>query len=191
MMRRTMMRTRRIGLAQTVGGELHRFDDLAIAGAAADISRDRLDNILARRRVGVLQQRMRGEDHAGRAIAALQAVGLAERVLDHAEFAGRRRKPLDRGDLVAIGLHGEHQAGAHRLAIEQHGAGAAHAVLAAGMGAVEQKILAQRIEQCLARLDVGGAVRAVDAQFDFHRAPPVGSGGGIGRAPVRGRECRA
>ena len=103
------------------------------------------------------KQRVRGQDHAGRAIAALQAVGFAERILDHAEFARRRRQAFDRRDLVAVGLHREHQAGAHRLAVDQHRAGAADAVLAAGMGAVEQKILAQCVEQRLARLDIGGA----------------------------------
>ena len=109
-------------------------------------------------RVGVdrlLQQRVRRQNHAGGAVAALQAMGLAERVLDHAEFARRGREALDGGDLVAVGLHREHQAGSHRFAIEQHRAGAADAVLAAGMGAVEQEILAQRIEQRLARLDIG------------------------------------
>ena len=83
---------------------------------------------------------------------------------------GRRRQTLDGGDLVAVGLHREHQAGTHRLAIDQHGAGAADAVLAAGMRAVEQEILAQHIEQRLARLDIGGPADAVDAKLDFHRA---------------------
>src|SRR3954451_18520030 len=40
------------------------------------------------------------------------------------------------------------------------------------MGAIEQEILTQRIEQRLARLDLRGAVGAIDMQFDFHRAPP-------------------
>ena len=59
--------------------------------------------------VGMLQQRMRGQDHARRAVAALQTVGLAERILNDAEFARGRRETFDRGDLVAIGLHREHQ----------------------------------------------------------------------------------
>ena len=133
---------------------MHGFDDLAVTGAAADIAGDRFHDVLARRLDRLLQQRMRGQDHAGGAVAALQAMGFAERILDHAEFARRRRQALDGGDLVAVGLHREHQAGPHRLAVDQHGAGAADAVLAAGMGAVEQKILAQRIEQRLARLDL-------------------------------------
>ncbi len=135
----------------------------------------------------VLQQRVRGQDHAGRAVAALQAVGFAERVLDDAEFARRRRQTLDGRDLVAVGLHREHQAGSYRLAIDQHRAGAADAVLAAGMGAVEQKILAQRVEQRLARLDIGASSDAVDAQIDFHRAPFAGLADALSRACSRAR----
>ncbi len=84
---------------------------------------------------------------------------------------GAGASAFDGRDLVSVRLHREHQAGAHRLAVDQHGAGAADAVLAAGMGAVQKKILAQRVEQRLARLDIGGTADAVDAQVDFHRAP--------------------
>src|SRR5262249_48029271 len=76
-------------------------------------------------------------------------------------------------DLIAVGLHRQHQAGADRLAIEQDGAGAADAMLAAGVGAVEQEILTQCIEQRLAWLDLGGAADAVDAQIDLHCTSPL------------------
>ena len=153
-----------LALRKPLGGELDGLDDLAVAGAAADIARDRLDDVLAGRASGVLQQRMRGQDHAGRAIAALQAVGFAERILEHAEFARRRREAFDGRDLVAVGLHREHQAGPHRLAIEQHRAGAADAVLAAGMGADQEQILAHGVEQRLARFDVDVARATVHLQ---------------------------
>ena len=67
--------------AHALGGERDGLDDLRIAGAAADVAGDRLDDLLARRRRILRQQRVRGEDHRRRAIAALHAVGLAERVL--------------------------------------------------------------------------------------------------------------
>ena len=63
-------------------------------------------------------------------------------------------QPFDGADLSAVGLHREHQAGAHRLAVDQHGAGAAHAVLAADMRAGLPAILADRIGQRAARLDL-------------------------------------
>ena len=125
---------------------------------------------------------MRGKDHGGRAITALQAVGLAERILNHAEFARRRRKSFDGRDVVAVGLYREHQAGSHRLAVDQHGAGPADAVLAAGVGAVEKKVFAQRVEQRLAWLDISGTDDTIDAQVNLHRASPAGLAVALSRA---------
>jgi hypothetical protein len=62
-------------------------------------------------------------------------VGLAKRILHHAQFTRRRRQTLDRGDLVAVGLNGEHETGPRRLAVYQHRAGAADALLATGVAA--------------------------------------------------------
>src|SRR5271155_3377107 len=98
-------------------------------------------------------------------------MGFAEGVLDHTEFAWRRRKTLDCRDLIAIGLDREHQTGPNRLTIGKHRARPTDAVLAAGVGTVEQKILTQYVEQCLTRLNIGGTAGTVDAQIDFHRAP--------------------
>ena len=106
------------------------------------------------------KQRVRGEDHRRRAIAALHAVGLAERVLQRRQLARPRRQALDGGDGVAVGLHREHQAGAHRRAVDQHRAGAADAVLAAGMRAGEQELVAQAVEQARARLDLDRVLSA-------------------------------
>src|SRR5438132_9330396 len=55
------------------GGRLDRFDDLGIAGAAADVAGDaEADLVLAR--IGVLvEQRLRHHDHARGAEAALRA----------------------------------------------------------------------------------------------------------------------
>ena len=63
---------------------------------------------------------------------------------------------------------GEHQAGAHRDAVEQHGAGAADAVLAAGMRAFETERVAQAIEQSGARLDLERLLAAVDVELNAH-----------------------
>ena len=74
-------------------------------------------------------------------------------VLDQAQLARRRRDAFDGGDSVAVGLHREHQAGARRLAVEQHGAGAADAVLAAGMraGEARNRRAGSRAGSCAAR----------------------------------------
>ena len=118
--------------------------------------------------VGLLaQQRMRGGDHARRAEAALQRVMLAERRLQRRQVVVVRQA-LDRDDLGAFGLHREHQAGAHRLAVDQHGAGAADAVLAADMGAGQPQMMAQAIGERQARLDLDLDRLAVDFEFDRH-----------------------
>ena len=99
----------------------------------------------------VAQQIERGHQHARRAEAALQAVVLAERLLQRVERR-RPRQPLDRRHLGAVGLHGEHQARARGLAVDQDRARAADAVLASDVRAGEPEVLAQEVREQLARL---------------------------------------
>ena len=73
---------------------------------------------------------------------------------------------FDGADFLAVGLHREHQAGAHRLAVDDHGAGAADAVLAADMGAGLPAILADGVDQRAPRLDRDGVLAAVDGEGD-------------------------
>ena len=86
--------------------------------------------------------------------------------------------------MVVIGVPSacarEHQAGAHRDAVEQHGAGAADAVLAAGMGAGEIELVAQAIEQRGARLDLDRVHLAVDVEFNAHGLCSPAHGHGVG-----------
>jgi hypothetical protein len=48
-----------------------RIDDRVIAGAAADVARNRLDDLFARRSWIAVEQRLGGHQHAWRAITAL------------------------------------------------------------------------------------------------------------------------
>ncbi len=75
-------------------------------------------------------------------------------------------EPLDRHHLGAVGLHRQHQAGAHRGAVDDHGAGAAHAVLAAEVSSGEPQLVAQAIRQRHARLDLDFHLLAVDFKAD-------------------------
>ena len=98
-------------------------------------------------------------DEAGRAEAALQAVAVAERGLHGRELTGRG-EAFDGRDVVARRLHREQEAGPHGGAVEQHGARAAHAVLAAEMGAGEPAVFAEEVGEGLAlRPRRGGARR--------------------------------
>src|SRR5215207_2408320 len=65
--------------------DLDGFDDPLVSGAAAQVAREPfLDLVEARARV-VLQERVHAHHEPGRAEAALQTVGLAERLLHRAE----------------------------------------------------------------------------------------------------------
>src|SRR5262249_33660667 len=66
----------------------------------------------------------------------------------------------------ALRLHREHQAGAHRFAINDHRAGTADAVLATDMGAGLPAVVADGIDQRLAWLDPDGVAAAVDGERD-------------------------
>ena len=59
----------------------------------------------------------------------------------------RRAQTLDGGDGVAFVHHGERQAGRDAPAADDHGAGAALALVAALLAAGEMQVLAQRVEQ--------------------------------------------
>ena len=89
-------------------------------------------------------------------IAALQRVALDERLLQIGDLAGIGHA-LDGVDARAVALHRQHQAAAHDHAVDAHRAGAAHAVLAADMAAGEREVLAQEVDQRLARVDASRA----------------------------------
>ena len=97
------------------------------------------------------------DDEAGRAEAALHRAGLDERLLDAVEpvLAG---EALDGDDLVTVRLRGEHEARADELAVEQHRARAALALLAGVLRTGQAEPLAERVEEALARPDVGLAL---------------------------------
>ena len=88
-----------------------------------------------------------------RAEAALERVLLVERLLHRVQLVALG-EPLDRRDLAAVGLHGEHGARLHRLAVEQHGARPAGRRVAADVRAREPELVAQEVHEQLPRLDV-------------------------------------
>src|SRR5260370_38490450 len=75
------------GLLLLSGGALHRLDDVEIAGAAAEVARERLADLeLARVRVP-LEARAGGLKHARRPLAALQAVLFPESLWQRMELS--------------------------------------------------------------------------------------------------------
>src|SRR5678815_5736837 len=91
------------------GGEADGLDDALVARAAAQVGGDGLaDLLLARGRV-LVQAFVRAPQDARRAEPALQALGLAEGLLQRVE-AVAAAPALDRDDLGAVGAGGQHQA---------------------------------------------------------------------------------
>src|SRR5437667_35776 len=132
-------------------------------------SRDSLAHlVLARRRIHA-QQVERGQQHPRGAEAALQPVMLPERLLERVQPSVAHQS-LHGRDVGAVRLHGEHQAGARGLAVDEHGAGAADAVLATDVGAGEAEVLAQEVHEQLARLAAALAGRAVDGETNVSHA---------------------
>jgi hypothetical protein len=54
--------------------------------------------------------------------------------------------------LGPVRLDGEHEAGADRLAVDEHGAGAARSVLAADVGSGEPEVVAEEVDEQPTRL---------------------------------------
>ena len=112
---------------------------------------DAFADLLLGRLRRVVQEVDRRHDHAGSAEAALQAVLLPEALLKRVQVAVLR-EPLDRDHLGAVGLDGEDRAGLGAAAVDEHGAGAALAGIAADVRAGEIQLLAQKMHQQRARL---------------------------------------
>src|SRR5215831_12769415 len=153
--------------AQALGGVERRNHDILVAGAATQVARDGDANLLFGRVWIVAQEfQQRGQD-AGRAEATLQAVVLVERLLQRMQLLGARRDAFDGEKVVAVRLHGEHQARARGTAIHQDRAGAADAVLAADMGTGKAELMADEIRERDADLDFLFVALTVDRQCDL------------------------
>ena len=148
---------------QLAGRLLDRLDDVHVAGAAAEVAADPLPDLLLVRVRVLVEQPGRLHDHARRAEAALEAVLVPERLLERVE---RRAvgHALDRLDLGAVGLDGEHRARLGALAVDVDGARAAVAGVAADVRAGEAEVVAQEVDEQEPRLDVGLVRLAVDGE---------------------------
>src|SRR5439155_25307214 len=110
-----------------------------------------------------------GHDEPRGAEAALHRTCVDERLL-HRMDAVVAVQPLDGHDLVAVDLRGEHEAGADKLAVEQHGARAAFSLLTCVFRPWKPEALAQREEEALALPDVRLVALPVDVDCDPHAA---------------------
>src|SRR5713226_7196843 len=153
-------------LAHFLGRVLHGLDDIHVTGAAAQVARDCLADFLLARVLVALEERAGGHQHARGAETALQAVLLGEALLHRMKLAALLQA-LDRGDLRAVGLHGEHRARFDRVAVQHHGARSAMRGVAADVGSSHAKDFADKVHEQESRLDLRLAHRAVDRYADL------------------------
>src|ERR671931_2547229 len=84
------------------------LDDVLVAGAAAEIALEPAPDVRIGEPVAVGAEALDpGHDHARRAEAALDCVALPERLLERMQLAALRQA-LDRRDLAAVRLDGQH-----------------------------------------------------------------------------------
>ena len=114
-------------------------------------------SVIGRLRVAV-EQGVGGHDQPGRAEPALHGAGVDERPL-HVGRRARLGEALDGDDRLVDGAGREHEARADQLAVDEHAARAALALLARALGAEQAEPLAQHVEQALAEPGVGDVVR--------------------------------
>src|SRR2546423_6452258 len=115
------------------------------------------------------QERDERHEDARRAEAALQAVSLAERGLKRMQRVARAvSRALHGPALGAVRRDGKQNAEAHRLAVQQHRTGAAHAVLAPDVRAGETQLVAQEVGEEQPRLHRTLVARAVDGDHQRH-----------------------
>ena len=156
---------RRRRLGHRAGTGRHGLDDVVVAGAAAQVALEPDPDLLLGG-VRVLLEHVDGlHDHARRAVAALQGVVVVEGLLHRVQLAARG-DALDRGDLVPVGLHGQHVARLHAPPVEVHGAGAAVARVAADDGPHLPDRVAQVLDEQRAGFDVVGAQDSIDGDVD-------------------------
>src|SRR5262245_41069062 len=75
----------RTGGMHPFGGEAHRLDDVLVARATTQVAAQRLADLFVGRPHVIAQQGEGADQHAGSAEAALQAVGVPERLLDRVQ----------------------------------------------------------------------------------------------------------
>ena len=156
-------------------GVRHGAKDAVIGAAAAQMSRKRRTDFLARRHGGspcrapAVVKRRGLDDEARRAEAALQGVVRHEGLLHRMQPCGA--DAFDRRHVRVRGRSRRHQAAHGGLAVDQHGAGAADAGPADQLGAGEVERVAHDVDQQRVRIVGERSEFAVDRHRAHLRSP--------------------
>ena len=165
-------RGRRSRAVAIAGRQVHGRADALIGAAAADIGH-RLVDVLVGRARRLPQQRRRRHDLAGLAEAALRHVERRPGPLHRMRRVARQS--LDGDDAVGrLHVADAHRAGAHDLAVDVNGAGAALRDAAAVFGAGEPDLFADDPQQRRIGRHLHVAILAIDVE-SCHSHPPKAS----------------
>ena len=111
-------------LAHETSGQLHGFDDFLVAGAAAQVARQRLFNCFFVRIRILVQQHLGSHDHARRAESALYRPGKNKGFLQQVGIL-RRSQSLDADNIRSFQRTYFGDTGTDGFAVDDHGTGAA------------------------------------------------------------------
>ena len=138
----------------------YRLDDVLVAGATAEVGREHVEKVFVADIRLALQNADGQHQKPGRAETALQRVMIHEGLLHRMQLVASQPGPRRSGFSCIVGLHGEHQAGAHRFAIDNDRAGAADTMLATDMGSGLSAIFTDGIGQRAPRFDGNRVIAA-------------------------------
>src|SRR2546421_7542307 len=138
-------------------------DDVIVGSAAAEVAAHPVADRLRRAGVALVDAGDASHDLSGRAIAALESITLDEGGLKWVELLALRQA-LDGRDFVALNEGRERQARFDAFAVHQHRARTALAKATSLLRSGKFQVLAQRVEQCGARIESQPVLGPVDAQ---------------------------
>ena len=147
------------------GGVQDGFDDLPVAGAAADVALHVLFNFLFAGPGDFVQQRLGGQNHPRCAKAALKSA-VVDKGLLYGMEAVTIGHTLDGKHFGVPRLVSQVSAGADRLPVYQDSASAADLQVAGTFGPLEAKPVPDQVQERQLRRDVQGDSTPVDRKLD-------------------------
>jgi len=125
---------------------LNRGDDIRVRAAPAQIPAHALADVIITSSTWLPQERQRGHDLPGGAIAALKAVVIEEGLLHRMQLVAFGQT-FDGGNVLSLRGDGQGETGQHAPPIDVDSARAALAVIATFLRTGEVQMLTQRVEQ--------------------------------------------
>ena len=134
-----------------------------ISTAAAEVPTESVANLLRGRVRVLIQKGLGGHDKSRCTESALGTIVVHEGLLERKQFVASSER-LDGGDRLILGFDGENRTGIHRLAVHEHSAGAALGPIAHPLGSGDCEMIAQRVKERDARLQLQGVFLAVNGE---------------------------